>query len=91
MLDHQISSINTNLNEYGGYQAVGAGDSPSITGAGGAAVNGSATLINGGPGVHNVPNGTATGPGLQNNLGTQASQLMLISEVYYNQSSSSYQ
>jgi len=69
--DHQISSINTNLNEYGGYQVVGAGDSPSITGAGGAAVNGSATLINGGPGVHNVPNGTATGPGLQNNLGTQ--------------------
>ena len=77
MLDHQISSINTNLNEYGGYQVVGAGDSPAITGAGGAAVNGSATLINGGPGVHNVPNGAATGPGLQNNLGTQASRLTL--------------
>ena len=52
---------------------VGAGESPSVSGAGGAAVNGSATLINGGPGVHNVPNGAAAGTGLQNNLGAQAS------------------
>ena len=63
------------MNEYGGYQVVGAGESPSVSGAGGAAVNGSATLINGGPGVHNVPNGAAAGPGLQHNLGSQASLL----------------